>query len=171
MDYKFLNSWSKLVDHKMTNKCHKIYKVSFTLCAYTFWLQQKVNDGLLAKLKAHCGIESVMTCRAFHCKHAFSVAVKFAGTVFKMVYSGDTRPTSELVQVRPLTPFHYVCLFMTLGVLLKRAKHQLAVFFVLEARSQTMLTTHWWVPCKGGRQQSNIGSQIGDRSLICLDDK
>jgi len=61
--------------------------------------QQKVNDGLLAKLKSHCGIESVMTCRAFHCKHAFSVAVKFAGTGFKMVYSGDTRPTSELVQL------------------------------------------------------------------------
>ena len=105
-------------------------------------MQQKVNDGLLAKLKAHCGIESVMTCRAFHCKHAFSVAVKFAGTGFKMVYSGDTRPTSELVQVRPLTPFHSLCLFMTLGVLLKKAKHQLEVFFVLEARSQTMLTTH-----------------------------
>ena len=92
-------------------------------------MQQKVNDGLLAKLKAHCGIESVMTCRAFHCKHAFSVAVKFAGTGFKMVYSGDTRPTSELVQVPTLTPFHSVCLFMTVGVLLKKAKSSTGCVF------------------------------------------
>ena len=46
----------------------------------------------------HCGLLDLATCRAHHCAGSFCVSLVMADeSNFEIVYSGDTRPTAEIV--------------------------------------------------------------------------
>ena len=62
---------------------------------------QKLYPNILNSLLEAIGLSSLHTCRALHCPGAFSVKLNFEyqdGKQFKLVYTGDTRPTEQLVE-------------------------------------------------------------------------
>jgi ribonuclease Z len=64
---------------------------------------QKLYPQILDPLLKTIGLKSVKTCRALHCPGAFCVSFWFdyaeEGREFKLVYTGDTRPTDQLDQL------------------------------------------------------------------------
>ena len=66
---------------------------------------QKLYPQILSALLKAVGLKSVKTCRALHCPGSFCVAFNFdygkeeEGREFKLVYTGDTRPTEQLVEL------------------------------------------------------------------------
>merc|ERR1711981_661589 len=62
---------------------------------------QKLYPHILNPLLETIGLASLYTCRALHCPGAFSVKLNFQyqdGKQFQLVYTGDTRPTEQLVE-------------------------------------------------------------------------
>lgn len=64
---------------------------------------QKIYPQILNPLLKHIGLKSIKTCRALHCPGAFCVSLHLnyeeEGREFKLVYTGDTRPTEQLVEL------------------------------------------------------------------------
>ena len=64
---------------------------------------QKIYPQILNPLLKNIGLKSIKTCRALHCPGAFCVSFVFNyekdDREYKLVYTGDTRPTEQLVEL------------------------------------------------------------------------
>ena len=61
-------------------------------------LHQRIYANVLTDMLYYCGFEDFETRKAFHCPGSFSMAFTIEGG-YKIVYSGDTRPTDDLIKM------------------------------------------------------------------------
>ena len=57
---------------------------------------QLIDPDQLTEFLQHSGLSEIETCRALHCPHAFCMSLRTEAG-YKLTYTGDTRPTSQLV--------------------------------------------------------------------------
>jgi len=59
---------------------------------------QQIAPNVFNSLREDCGLENVEVRKALHCAFSFQVALTFSEG-FKLVYTGDTRPTEDLIEL------------------------------------------------------------------------
>ena len=60
--------------------------------------QQLIDPDQLAEFLNYTELSTIETCKALHCPFAFCMAF-ITGAGYKLTYTGDTRPTPQLVQL------------------------------------------------------------------------
>eukprot|EP01091_Cochliopodium_minus_P014838 TRINITY_DN5116_c0_g1_i1.p1 TRINITY_DN5116_c0_g1~~TRINITY_DN5116_c0_g1_i1.p1 ORF type:complete len:844 (-),score=281.12 TRINITY_DN5116_c0_g1_i1:64-2595(-) len=61
--------------------------------------ENKNNIEVVKKLLTECGIEKMECVEVIHCPFAYGLAIQHEKSGFKLVYSGDTRPSEGLVKL------------------------------------------------------------------------
>jgi ribonuclease Z len=78
------------------SECENIH-FSFINAAELVETETETNT-ILSNLKKECGIDKMVAVEVIHCPFSYGLVVQHQKSQFKLVYSGDTRPSEDLVK-------------------------------------------------------------------------
>ena len=88
----WINFW--LIEHSECEKIHFKY-----INAAELTEKEVESNNLISDLKKECGLDKLISVEVIHCPFAYGLVVQHQKSHFKLVYSGDTRPSEDLVNL------------------------------------------------------------------------